>query len=426
MFVKVSRRARFHLYGHKKVQLSRPLHYYNYIDIKFDESETQNSSDKKMSAMRRPALRKVLFLAAVLLFGGYYLHIALYFNRPWPKPQFPLLPICILANVESVRTARFTASFWPRYPMFFAVWGDRYLETRNMTVQDRIYLIPAQHSTHAEGWAKSFEVAKRSGHRCEYFFTLDDDLEWFFTEIGQRWYSELVTHNKGTIEWKFGPSKYAPVDPDEVSVTNLLTTYLSERHPAVVVFSWPWGDAALDNFMRMNVLHEGKIEQPATAFDNGCLVFHHSIVDFFIPIWLGDEHEPRFITQNSFLSFFVPYIFQQYATRFNGIEFRNPPEVRHPYDSSSDFDKYLSQGSRCPSFGASMSPDKITWEVAKRGRAQYEIDPRFLGNFYHLTRSIITRNPYIRSRYSPQQLTDIDSDLVKHTLTTQWCTAKLD
>jgi len=48
---------------------------------------------------------------------------------------------------------------------------------------------------------------------------------------------------------------------------------------------------------QMDSLYKGSLGRPATGFDNGAMIFHNSIVDFFIPLWMGSDCPPSFTTQ---------------------------------------------------------------------------------------------------------------------------------
>lgn len=188
-----------------------------------------------------------------------------------------------MANAQSRQTALEAANQWPEFPAFFAVWGEDDLV--GVEVLDLlVHYIAAQNSTHASGWALALEVAEQSLFSCQYYFTLDDDMSWTVTERGHSYANSKV-------------------------IGKVLTQFLVEYRPAVVVFDWEWGNGALGQLKEMNDAYSQDVAQPATDFDNGCLIFHESIVSFFIPLWLGDGHTAMFITQHALLNYFIPVLF---------------------------------------------------------------------------------------------------------------------
>jgi len=90
----------------------------------------------------------------------------------------------------------------------------------------------------------------------------------------------------------------------KATVEDALMNYLEEWRPAITVFPWPYADQepSYANQMPMVSKYSSELVQPATGFDNGAMIFHESIVDFFIPIWLGKGWEPRFTVQVNFAS----------------------------------------------------------------------------------------------------------------------------
>lgn len=211
-------------------------------------------------------------------------------------------PVCVLANAQSVETAKYAADQWPHFPFFFAVWDEQlpavgkttfesetkragHEVTENIKVyrllnDGRVFLIPAKNTTHAEGWHLSLLAAARmqTEYFCMYYFTMDDDLQWELTERGLE-----SLHQLNAQKQLHGEKGVSVVEVK----TRVLVNFLTQNRPFVTVFPWPWGDNELTNLREITKEFQGELVQPATAFDNGCLIFHSSVVKYFIPIYLG-------------------------------------------------------------------------------------------------------------------------------------------
>ena len=303
------------------------------------------------------------------------------------------LPICAFANTETVEAAIRVAAIFPSFPFWFAVWGQ---DIEYTILDDRIHLIPARGSTHAQGWEITVAAAKQSEFRCEYYFSMDDDLKWFVTETGIRqYYANRVRRGR--------------FPPREPTITDVIAETLEHYKPAVMVFPWPWGDAYIETLSRFNSLHEGQIVQPATGFDNGCIVFHESIVDFFIPIWLGGGFQPRFIVQHTVLNFFIPFMFTGNSIRLNGVSFVNPPNVRHQYDDATQYANFFEPAIKCGTeWGAGLTSNRVKWSVTI-GEPPYVFDDvLMISAFFNVTHPAISEHPQIKSRYTKTQISRIE------------------
>lgn len=315
-----------------------------------------------------------------------------------PKETIPImLPVCAFANAESVETAMQTAAQWPHFPFWFSVWGDRDLKSYKR--EDRIHMIPAANSTHAEGWELAVARAKTGGYLCEYFFAMDDDLVW--------------NVNDSVLEM----NKFSSMSP---SVTEVMMNYLQEYRPAITGFPWPWGDTHERNLMLMNAKYAGKNVQPLTGFDNGCMIFHHTVVDFFVPVHLGGGFKPLFIVQHTFQNFFAPFLFRGNAIRFNGVSYVNPPVQRHPYDPPYAYKNHFLPASRClhRHWGVNLPPENVDWEV-EVGSPPYRFsDMHYISTFFNISHSAIKDHPAIRQQISAEDIDQIMS-VTSRTLTEQ-------
>lgn len=317
--------------------------------------------------------------------------------------------VCAFANAENVETALETAQQWPEFAFWFAVWKQPIVyQTLD---NDRIHLIPALNSTHANGWKIAVEHAKRSEIDCEYFFAMDDDLAWRVTNVGKKSYLR-------------DQSNVGERTNTKPTLTQVLMAFLDEYQPAFTVFEWPWGDVNHHNMTLMNEKYSGEIVQPATGFDNGCMIFHKSIVDFYIPIHLGTGHEPRFIVQHTFQNYFSAFLFKGNAIRFNGVAYVNPPTQRHPYDLPFKYMDFFLPASMCEHgrWGPYLAPEDVYWEV-ERGYPPYTFDDiYYISTFFDVSHSAIIDHPAIRKRVSGEKIDLIQKSSKK--VLKQHCTAE--
>ena len=187
------------------------------------------------------------------------------------QPGMP--SICGFGNAQNLTTAKYAADQWPHIPIWFTIWDQDLLSANTSEAQPRIHFLNGRNSNHAEGWALALAAVQKSGTKCDYFFSIEDDLEWKLSDIGEKLYTAGENH------------------------VQILQSVLTKYKPAVVVFRWPYGDTFYKPLMRLNEKFKDDLVQPATGFDYGCVLFHKDVIDFFIPIWLGRTLKPLFIIQ---------------------------------------------------------------------------------------------------------------------------------
>lgn len=294
------------------------------------------------------------------------------------------ISVCAFANAQNLQQIKFTAAQWPKLPIWFVLWGqdakDPEIAKQIVTLDARIQILDGKNTNHATGWSLAVAAAKKSGTRCEYFFSMDDDLTWSISSVGLDRYEKHATN------------------------TEVLLDYLEEYSPAVTVFPWPWGDKNLRGLQAMNKQYEGQLVQPATGFDNGCIVFHKGVIDFFVPFHLGKGFTPKFVTQHAFLNYFIPFMFRENAIRFNGLQFYNPSLQRHMYDNDAlqRYKKYLTEHSKCghKRWGSELLPSDVTWKVGY-GKLNYTWNLMVnIASFYPITDTVIADHPRVRELHS--------------------------
>lgn len=77
---------------------------------------------------------------------------------------------------------------------------------------------------------------------------------------------------------------YLDAEPDNTDPTKLvskLVSLLDTYHPAMAGFPWDVGDSRFPGMIELQAAFAGKEVAPLTGFDNGMVIYHHTVVDFF-------------------------------------------------------------------------------------------------------------------------------------------------
>ncbi|CAF3122687.1 unnamed protein product [Rotaria sp. Silwood2] len=133
---------------------------------------------------------------------------------------------------------------------------------------------------------------------CEYIFTHDDDLIF-------------------RIKQQFHVPK--------VSLPNLLINILKTYRPAIASFPWSTGDKSILAMRELALVYENETIAPLTGFDNGMVIYHKSIANFFIPFSPRGEggFKGDWTLCAHFLQMFAHLLFEKYAIRLNMFEYNN-------------------------------------------------------------------------------------------------------
>ena len=331
--------------------------------------------------MRRRATYLVPFLIVLLL-----LLLFASLRPPWRlKSRLP--QVCMFGSSETVGNAVRAAAQFPQVPSWFVVWGEDTQEAEMFNV----HVIPGNGTTHASAWAMAFDKISSSRYKCDFYFATDDDLVWSVTASGRM--------HHGTK-----------------SVQKCLLRFLAEWQPAVVVFRWPWGEGVFPPLQELTKNAATSLVQPATGFDNGAMIFHSTVVRFFIPVWLGVDFEPGFTIQHTFQNFFVPFLFQSHAIRYNGIEYVNPPLSRHQYADSLNaalYQEHVAVNSKCDhqAWGAQLQLEMVTW-LPERHIGPYVIDVSSIALFYNISDTVVSQHPFFRNLKWSQSMFDAEEHAV--------------
>lgn len=259
--------------------------------------------------------------------------------------------ICIICNAQNASIAKANVvQKFPNFRKWIVIWG----QTNNKESDDNnLKYLNGVGTTHAEGWAIAYAAIKNSDFYCEYIFTMDDDIEW---DVARELYTRFSNFNLHSIK--------------ELSATErLILGYLKYYMPLVLVFEWPWGKKFIPNLKNLYQLKDRKnLAMPATGFDNGCIIFHKSIVDMFIPMYLGEGFLPGFAIQHSYLNYVIPFFFKSRAILIGGIEYRNPPQKRHKYEDENHYKEFMNSWTRCTRFGPYIPPENLFWDVSPKSK----------------------------------------------------------
>lgn len=274
--------------------------------------------------------------------------------------------ICVFGSAETSETALQAAAQFPGFRHWFVLWG----EDVPLTQWPNVHLLPGRDTTHASAWALAVEAIQATKYDCVYYFATDDDLQWTVTDVGRR--------------------QYRTNSPQDA-----LVQFLQQWQPAVTTFHWPEGEIGYAELREMNALHRDDLVQATTGFDNGALIFHRSIVRFFIPIWLGSGFTPAYTIQHAFQNFFVPFLFGPHAICFNGLQYVNPPNVRHAYDDTGGYTQHIISQMKCvhKRWGPTLTTSLVTWQPSK-GTGTYSIHMSHVAMFYNVSDSVISQHPF--------------------------------
>ncbi|KAI8830246.1 hypothetical protein BC829DRAFT_135464 [Chytridium lagenaria] len=213
--------------------------------------------------------------------------------------------VCIIGNSQRIDDALRSHKMWGSiFPSFWYIWGkedpttpDSIKLTQSSTSDPllqthfHIYRTPDK-KTWSQGIAHLLPLARQK-YACEYIFTHDDDLD-------------------------FSAKDRRPLH-------EVLVTLLATHQPAVAGFPWTVGDQSNDGTRRIEAAFNESDVAPLAYFDSGMVLYHHSIVDLFIPYaprGEGGFHGDWSLCAH-FLNLFAPFTFKGAAVRFNALTYRN-------------------------------------------------------------------------------------------------------
>jgi hypothetical protein len=175
------------------------------------------------------------------------------------------------------------------------------------------FACPRQHCQWRDGLHAALRVARRLKLPCDYFFTVEDDVEW-------------------SIPPKFAATSQSPktsqrkaltADGLSSALTEELRSVLHSWKPAVAAFGAPVEEATMPNLKTIADAFADDKVAPMTCFDAGSIVFHASIADFLMPYApTGDGgFNGNWTMPGLWLNMFLPSMFRPRSIRINSIGF---------------------------------------------------------------------------------------------------------
>ncbi|ORY49334.1 hypothetical protein BCR33DRAFT_713696 [Rhizoclosmatium globosum] len=315
------------------------------------------------------------------------------------EPKLPWQYICIIGNAQYETDAIRSHKMWNNaFPSFWHVWGTPSSIEPN-DIPPNIQFIKSNTSkTWAEGIDILLTIAQYT-YDCEYIFTHDDDLDFSLRNAS-----------------------------DTRQLDEMLVDLLLEYQPAVAGFPWTFGDQTYAG-MKSQAPFQGDDVNVLTGFDSGMILYHKSIVSFFIPY--SPRGEGGFIGQWS------------HAIRLNAIQYKNLVSIsnvpvkqrnskknlagglvldsasRHPYEykMNKPYLQFLSTGLLNPAqrFGRELMQMDITWS-AEKVKERTSLEEIALNqkmhrsfnrwDFYDLSHPILANNTWIRSHFTDSDIDD--------------------
>ncbi|KAJ3133405.1 hypothetical protein HK100_004433 [Physocladia obscura] len=341
--------------------------------------------------------------------------------------SLPWNHVCIIGNAQHESDAIRSHKMWDdNFVSLWFVWGGS-LTTPKNKLPRRIQLIKIEEK---KSWAEGIEyllnLVQQQFH-CEYIFTHDDDLQFYTTN-----------------------------ETDTRSLYHILTDLLLKYQPMIFGFPWSVGDSTIDGMKELAEIYRGTEVSPLTGFDSGMILYHKSIVEFFIPYTPRGEggFNGHWSLCAHFITLFAPNIFHGAALRVNAIgytnliSFDNVPEderkptkvsknglivhaeSRHPYEyhMNQPFRTFLSNGmlNRQQRWGRDMLAADLLWEVEfpehkflsvqelqtnlnfHRKTEKWTVLERII-KFYDIHHPVLSKNFWIRKSFTD---TEIENFLV--------------
>lgn len=222
--------------------------------------------------------------------------------------------VCLVGNSESLANARRVHAMWGgSLPSYWYIW-----KPAEGALADDLSPVPvglrvaarARDSGAALAFTQGLELAIAAAQaehgRCTYYFLHDDDLE-FKSQTGM---------------------------PIEETLLKNLRSY----RPAVAGFPWTAGYAKNPSLKALHDHYAAQEVAPLTGFDNGMVLFHHTILDMFCPFHPHGEggFVSRWTLGAHFLQLFVPLALGPAALCLLQLSYVNtinldalPRKVRH-------------------------------------------------------------------------------------------------
>lgn len=303
--------------------------------------------------------------------------------------------VCILGNAPDTAAALKAHAQWhDRLPSFWYLWKETQEPSKhppnyaNFHVAGRRAVGAAAGLSFADGIELALQVARQhslaKNQPCEYFFTHDDDLAFGLN----------ASSSQGLPQQ--GQACAAAHSHTTAAIENVLLCLLSYYRPAVASFPWQVGRQRYANVAALAAQFQQQAVAPLTVFDNGMVIYHQDVVDFFIPFPpRGTEGVTGHWTLGAhFLHLMVPLLFRSQALLIQALTYNNTINldnlseqqksagysargnlvsykgVRHPYEYKLN-DQYLNllkSGLKCKHCrtGRDLQPYDVLWRPEPR------------------------------------------------------------
>ena len=319
--------------------------------------------------------------------------------------------VCIVGNAETKKHALRIHQMWDnRFRSYWYIWNDDTNATLTQ-INNIVYL----HSDVNLSWTRGIEyavnVTERAKKPCDYIFTHDDDVTF-----------RARQHN----------------DDRKVSLASMLITLLGVYRPAVASFPWKVGDERFPAMKKLASAYRNEVLAPLTGFDNGMVIYHRSIVRFFIPFPPRGEGGFRgeWTLCAHFLQMFAHLIFGKHAVRLNMFEYDHSINIdkrvhganfskptasdkelayvsnsRHPYEfpQNEAYTTFLTSGLKSPyrSWGRALT-NEYCLETAKESDAKpISFSGLWLLNrlnqVYNIRHEALLNNQLLRDQFTDEQ-----------------------
>ena len=256
-----------------------------------------------------------------------------------------------------------------------------------------------------QGIAAGLQRSRQLGVPCDYFFTMDDDIEWTIAPA----FSDVLQMSDDIDVAAADSSHAATHFPDhhyDTDLTKELAFVLSSWTPAVAAFGSKIEESSYDGAKAVAALYKDDRVAPLTSVDSGNVLYHASIIDFVIPMAPNGEggFSGNWTLPGAWLNMYLPLLFKSNAICINSIAYNDvisskarprpspttpyqgrqrvrrdskllsePSQVdgvvffstaaRHPTDEHvrGEYEAFLRSSLKVMSWGPAMQPTDVDW-----------------------------------------------------------------
>jgi hypothetical protein len=242
----------------------------------------------------------VCYFVAVVLVAAAHIFAALYTTPRALCPSTAKMKrtICIIGNSGTIDEAERVHSMWgAEFPVVYYSWKEDALPVRKNLRAEVWLFSDAKGRSYRDGVQYALNQAKTM-FECDYFFLHDDDLTFHFND------------------------EYPIPRPTGLTLQGELLDVLVEYKPMYATFLWEAG-LKIPGLNATFSSHRSSRVYPFTAGDSGMTIYHHSIVDFFIPFSPNGEggFVGNWTLPTHFLDLFASSVFKGIV--INSLRYKN-------------------------------------------------------------------------------------------------------